>query len=514
MGLFTLVLTLTSSTAHASPRCETPALLTAQYRGFAYRNDRPRSVGFVDSAIYPIRVHYRQNGDQARALNLVLPAAEQSWAVEVDQMGWPAPPPDAGVGGDDRYDLYLTDETSGGAFCAGDGPDVTPGDHWYSVPSYIALDEQSISDDEMMFFVAHEFNHALQYTIDAREAEFFVWESTAEAIASLVDDTSELYYEEIWDFNGLPFASILFDAGSSEITDYGDFDDYEYGGIVFASFLEERYGTGDGTTLLQLWDDLAQPTGQQEPDFVDALARVHPSAPSAAAVYTEFAVWRMFAASADDGAHFVEGAEWDERAIVQTEADLDLAAADGATLEPRAEPYELGTSYWRVALGQGTDDALHAELAGEGGVQWGLVWAVWPTDGGPAVTGSTLAAVGAPVAVDVPLEGGATAMIGVVNGGRPDLEGEDSNVRRAGFTLDLARVPQPEPVSTTATEPATTTAPTHPETGDDGEPETATPIATAVADGCGCVSAPSGTTSSGVAGLWLLVWARRRRPLG
>lgn len=504
--------------ARPSVRCQTPALLRARNEGVAMSVRRPDAVGFVDSAIYPIRIHYRQAIDADRAATLVMQAAETSWQIEVEEMGWPAPPPDDGDGGDDRYDFYLTnDGTFGGAYTFGLGPDVTPGDDWYSVPSYIALDDRWITDADMLVFVSHEFNHALQYTIDAAEYVLFPWESTAEAMSDLVDDAADIYDYEVWDFNKLPFASILFDGYTDEVTDYDNFSYYEYGGIIFGDFVEERYGTKDGTKLLAMWDALAQPTFTQEPDFLDALAAVDPSAPSAAALYTEFAVWRMFSGPQDDGAHFEEASSWGDKSVVRVEADLAPDALDGASLSPAVLPYELGTSYWRFDVTTApTDDVLHAEVTGDPAFQWGLVWAVWPATGGPALTGSALGAPGATVTIDAPLDGGGLGMIGVVNGGRPDLEGEERDVLRGTFTLDLTRLAaNPTGPTGPTTPPGTTdpgTDPTDPGPGTgDGDPLGDGPgDATEDGGGCGCAStaAPSGAWL----GLAVLgAFARRRR---
>ena len=39
-------------------------------------------------------------------------------------------------------------------------------------------------------FVSHEFNHALQYTIDASELPLVMWEGTAETIADICYEPS------------------------------------------------------------------------------------------------------------------------------------------------------------------------------------------------------------------------------------------------------------------------------------------------------------------------------------
>ncbi|MCK6526833.1 hypothetical protein L6R50_04505, partial [Myxococcota bacterium] len=307
--------------AHARVRCLTPERLAARTERAALADPnpyRPTSVGWVDSEAYPLRVHYRRESDAERASGVVLPAAEHSWAVEVDEMGWPAPPPDSGLGGDDRFDIYLTnEETYGGAYTWGTGGDVWTDDGWYTLSSYIAIDENPawIPDDWMGDFVAHEFNHALQYTLDGWEKNLFVWEMTATAIEDFVYDDTNLYTTDFVDYQEMPFLSLIFDGYRPEVTAYDDWSYYEYGGAIFGIFLEQRYGADDGALLLALWEGLAFGDRADEPDVLDSLALLAPSeAADVAAIYLDFAEWRLFAADWDDGAHFDEGALWEEDA--------------------------------------------------------------------------------------------------------------------------------------------------------------------------------------------------------
>lgn len=448
--------------AWADPHCLTPRMLQASREPGGMRFvPRPAAVGFVDSTIYPLRVHYRRAQDADRAQNVVLPAAETSWAVEVDQMGWPAPPSDGTAGGDGRYDLYLTDEgTYGGAYTWGLSPDTDPTDGYNSRTTYIALDDRFIRDPKMLVFVSHEFNHALQYTIDVAERPLVMWEGTAEAIADMVDDPTNDYLYEVPYFQQMPFESLLFDGYIPQVTSYAPWSYYEYGAIVFADFVEERYGTKDGTTLLRMWQDAAQPGPGDEPDWLDSLGLIDPSVPSHEALYTEFSVWRMFAGPQDDGAHFEEGGLWYD-AVPPTEDDLLLQDVDGQTVSPQYLPYELGASYWRVDLQKGTEDLLHLEVNGDPATQWGLAWAVWPAAGGPATTGFTVPSKTPTTTADVPLIGGRMAMIGVVNAGRVGLEAEipTRDVGRHDFTLTFTRRERLPPGHTGDT--GATTTPEH-----------------------------------------------------
>jgi MYXO-CTERM domain-containing protein len=474
--------------AQAAPiRCLTPHYLALRDAPYAPVNFRPADSGFVDSAIYPLRLHYRDPSEVDRVTNVLMPMAEDVWAVEIDQMGWPTPPTDNLVGGSDAYDIYFTeDETYRGAYTFGFGPDVIPNDNWYSNATYIAVDDR-ISDGEMEAFIAHEFNHALQWTIDGKERTLFVWEATAEAIADIVYDDIDYSYE-VRSFQALPFMSLLHDSYNPDIYPYGyDGYFYEYGGLLFTTYLEEKYGTKDGTVLLKLWDDLAQPVSTDEPDFLDAIALVDPSVPSVAAVYADFAVWRMFTSTDDDGAHYEEAGLLGDYALVNAEATLALDEVDGWSGSPAIPPYDIGATYYRIDLGAGSEQAVHAVVTGDPGTQWGIAWAVWMTAGGPATTGSTWVADGQPLSADIPLSGGARAAIGVLNTGPAGLDPNDADPRQRSFTLDLSLVDAADPPGDTGTPPVDTDDPPA-----DTDPPDDTDLPPADSDvggekgGCGC----------------------------
>ena len=432
---------LAPATAAARVRCRTQdvRLERAAYLAYAGESDRPASVGFVDSDVYPIRVHYRSDADADRAADVVVPSAELAWEAQVDGMGWPTPPADGGLGGDDRFDLYLTNEdTEGGAWTWGPLRDVTPSDDWYSVASFVALDDRWITDADMSEFVVHEFNHALQFTLDGQEQTLFVWESIAEAMEELVLPDSDLYFLDIPDFQALPFASLLFDGYSQEVEAYNSYSYYEYGGSIVGLYLEHAYGQSDGTTLLQLWLDLAQGSASAEPDYVDALGGIGGATdPTYEDVYLGLAEWRMFVADDDDGAHFAEGARWGRGSKVATEGTLTLSMVDGTTVSPTDPPYDLGTSYWEIEVDDAVGGLLHLELDGEDTVEWGIVAAAW-LDGAPARVVRARGDAGETASLDLDLTGATQVMVAVANFGGPDLDAEARHPRE-DFTLGFAR---------------------------------------------------------------------------
>lgn len=506
--------------------CRTPQLLaqrneehrlgaTASFGPSPYR---PEAVGYVDSEVYPLRIHYRLEEDLERAQTLMLPLAEMCWQMQIDEMGWPEPPADSGLGGDDRYDIYLTnEETGGGAYTWGTGNDTNADDNWYSLSSYIAVDDRWITDEDMPDFVCHEFNHALQYTIDGWELTLFPWEMTAEAMEELTVPDTDLYQIDIPDFQEFPFMSLLFDGYSPEIMDYNPYSYYEYGGSIVGLYLEQRLGAYDGTTLLALWDAMAQPDTSNEPDFVDALNEVGGTTlEDHGAIYLELAEWRMFANELDDGAHFYEGAEWGSRSIVAMEGVLTL---DGlGTFTPVDPPYDLGTSYWQVDVGDGTNQTLRIEMSSTDDVEWGIVGAAW-MESGPARVAS--ARGGMSVTLDLDLTDATRAMFGVASLGTADLDAQGNHPRR-DFTVTLSLVePEEEDSGDTGrvntdsgnvdSDPPDTTdsEPIADDPGDDPKADSGEDAA-----GCGCATGAGDAASGGATGavaLLLMAALRSRR---
>lgn len=512
-----LVLLVLPAFAGVGPRCHTPEhLLLRDVNAVAPPSPdpyRPDDVGYVDSTVYPLRIHYRRSEDADRAASVVLPVAETCWRIEIDQMGWPTPPADSGLGGDDKYDMYLTNEqTYGGAYTYGTGNDTNPDDNWYSLASYIALDDRGIVDEDMPDFICHEFNHALQYTIDGWELTLFPWESTAEAMEELTYPDTDLYQLDVPDFQSLPFASILFDGYSDEIMEYDDYSYYEYGGSIVGLYLEQRFGRSDGTKLLEMWDDMAQPSSTNEPDYVDALDVIGGTdAPDHGAFYLGLAEWRMFAGPLDDGAHYTEGGEWGRDGEVATEASVDITTADGATLTPVDPPYDLGTSYWPVNVGDGTDKALRITVTSPDDVEWGIVGAAWLGEGVPARTvNARSGADGASVTVDLDLTGATRGMFGVSSLGPQVMDAEGRHPRRSP-TVTLALV---EPGADTGGDDTAADSGGDNGAGNGGDGNgggTGDTASGGDKGGCGCTTDSSGSAAwAGLALAAALVTRRRR----
>ncbi len=126
-------------------------------------------------------------------VELIGETMEHSWTTQINLMGWPMPPGDAGEGGDERIDVYLEDILSEGYAgyvdtndgFLGDNPN-TPEQEHRAAYAYLVLDNDYAETEEgetpiglMRATVAHEFNHILQAGIDDRDIHFWLYEATA-----------------------------------------------------------------------------------------------------------------------------------------------------------------------------------------------------------------------------------------------------------------------------------------------------------------------------------------------
>jgi hypothetical protein len=196
-------------------------------------------------------------------------ALERSWDVEVLELGWAAPPPDDGVGGDDRYDIYLEDldlsiagytSTEGGEYFVGDNP-KTARREFYAYASYMAIDndfieveEEGLEIDRLDFMratAAHEFNHAIQFGYDGAEPLSWLWESTATWIETMVfpDITDTVF-----------FLDASFKSPDTCQAHFGGWDRVEDGGNwyahwIFLDFLAEKYGED---LIRKMWEEAVE----------------------------------------------------------------------------------------------------------------------------------------------------------------------------------------------------------------------------------------------------------------
>lgn len=211
----------------------------------------------------------------------VLAAIDEAWRVQVETIGFNAPLPDDGRGGDNGLDVYLSHFGTGGAggayvTCDGDGAeceDFAPNDGLASTPSFIVIDPE-LDDPTLRRYCHHEFNHVLQYATDFEEPFLSVWEGTATAAETWTNPDAPLDQGPLEDYQGYPWVSSVLQDGYWLDEEYGVYGYYEYGAVLWVMWLDQRWGDGQGSIGPALWGALANDPGENEPDVLDAWSTI------------------------------------------------------------------------------------------------------------------------------------------------------------------------------------------------------------------------------------------------
>lgn len=222
------------------------------------------------------RLHYTTTGRDAVLsadfVNEVTQALEHVWDVEINQFGWAAPPPDNGLGGDDRYDVYLQEILWDGTFGYveggedsryhsraqnGDNPNTAAVETRASV-SFMVLDndyadledfaiESYAINDIVRSTIAHEFNHAIQFGYDAEEPADWLWEATSTWMQDEVYDEINDGLEDLYAVFKSPDTCQLAYGGEARVED----ENHWYGEWIFLRYISENYGH---ETVRAIWE--------------------------------------------------------------------------------------------------------------------------------------------------------------------------------------------------------------------------------------------------------------------
>lgn len=214
-------------------------------------------------------IHYTERGGdrvEEGYVDDVAEAVELAWQIQVEQLGWPAPPSDNGLGGDARYDIYLKEivgsESTLGYTAreniVGDNPN-SPDVETAAATSYIVLDndyddtEDTSSDSIglMRTTMIHEFNHALQFGFDGQEPTSWIFEATAvwmETAGAGKDQDATGYIEYAYTYPELCFGTI--DDPQDGLLQYGEW--------TFVQSLIDQHGDN---IVIDVWESFAKYDG-------------------------------------------------------------------------------------------------------------------------------------------------------------------------------------------------------------------------------------------------------------
>ncbi|MFZ1538227.1 MAG: hypothetical protein WAT23_12685 [Chromatiaceae bacterium] len=345
---------MTPAEAADIPPCPTgnpePAIISNDTRPCDRPELWPCSVG---SQRHPFLVHYRSTGEEEMA-NKVVGYLDTAWDFETKTLGFREPVPDEGkCGPDERFDIFLW---KGRSSCAVDAidPKDEGGVSCHPTMTYMFVDPWGkYGGDVLRQTMGHEFNHASQGVLDWNET-LIALEMTATYVEQYFWDA---YPRSIRDFQLNPERSLLWVNPDERDPDSQTFW-YMYGSALYMRFLRDRYFPDDQRFAARLWEMLPNADcSRNSPNIVDGLNRLLRGAkPHSSFVQSaiEFARWRYFTGSRDDGLHFrtwpMPFAQF--HSIPEAEVRLDGTASVGPDETVRYRvgraPMILGSSYIHV----------------------------------------------------------------------------------------------------------------------------------------------------------------------
>lgn len=187
------------------------------------------------------RIHYNKTGPDAPvySLNQLASALDSVYKYEITFLGYPPPPPDNGMGGDNRFDIYITN--LGSDYYGFTQPEYSIGNSRFT--SYTVIDNDYIGYptsgiDGAKVTVAHEFHHAIQIgNYIYREADIFYYEISSTAMEEFVFDDINDYYFYMTDYFNNPSRPFILNNG--------------YNLAIWNIFLQQNFGH---QLLKRIWE--------------------------------------------------------------------------------------------------------------------------------------------------------------------------------------------------------------------------------------------------------------------
>ena len=403
------------------PRCQALSDAGSPTRGLT--NDaRPPSVGSIDSTHMPLTIHYAA-GVSLDYAHQILVAAEAAWQAEVNEMHFRPPLADGGLGGSDNLDIYIITTLAagvGGYTGFSNFSDAT----MQTASAYIAVSDVLLPA-YLRGAVAHEFFHTVQMAYRWWE-EAPLLEGTATWVVNHVVPDEGYYWHYFPYMNWSPYRSLNYTSQS---------DAYQYGTALWFTFLDERFGAGDGAFIRRFWEILAGLAADTEPHYVLALTQLLGGREALRTAYVDFGIWRALLATRDDKHHFAHGAEWSKAVepIYELSAEAGLATAAGEAghaLQP------FGQALFSVAKRAGSSTRFTVTPNGNG--DFNLAAVVRGATASTYVPSQTFRG-GVPASMDVPAVAGQAEVIFVLSyfGDETDLDLELTPERSFNYQLEV-----------------------------------------------------------------------------
>lgn len=267
----------------------------ATYRVNAFTTDRksaalerPAPGSFQETSARVI-VHYNDAALASYAQE-VRDAAELTYEVLIDTLGFSPPPSDGVDGGDSRTDIYIRP-----AAVLGPGWGVAARENLVGAPydssftSWVELTD-TLALARLRTVTAHEVFHVIQLGYDGFEQASFL-EMISTWCEDRVFDAIDLYLEVLPAFFEQPEKALF---------------SHVYSNVPWMFYLTEVYGD---TILVDIMDQCGQTTGPNVRAATDAALATRGTT-TFSHEFQVFGNWNYFTGARDDGFHYREGANW------------------------------------------------------------------------------------------------------------------------------------------------------------------------------------------------------------
>jgi len=201
---------------------------------------RPVNDTSIVSPAGHFRIHYDTKGTNKPVYSIPVfaAAADSAYEFEIGTMGFPPPPADNGAGGDDLYDIYITNIYGYYGYTQ---METQLSDRSYT--SYLVLDSDFLGYyttgiNAAKVTVAHEFHHAIQVgNYPYRSADKWYHELTSTSMEEFVFDYINDYYF---------YQTAYFDYPDWTISQHEGYDM-----AILHLYLKERFGL---PLFKKIWD--------------------------------------------------------------------------------------------------------------------------------------------------------------------------------------------------------------------------------------------------------------------
>ncbi len=232
------------------------------------------------------KIHWTDSGSDATTLSYaqtLATAADSSWDKQCNGMGYFWPPPDANVGGDNRYDIYV--KAMGGGvlgYCSPIG-EYHPHDSTHACSaSHIVINKSIGGLGQRNCVVAHEFQHAVQFSYSFEESTWFM-ENCAVWMEEMVYPSVNDYLMYVkYGENPLRYPWKDIRSGSM----------YWYGGVIWPWMMWIRY---DENAVREIWEHCAENSGSYLLQAHEEMFANHGT--DMEAFFMDYGCWRWFTAS-------------------------------------------------------------------------------------------------------------------------------------------------------------------------------------------------------------------------